>query len=78
MLGRVIVHEMIHLLLPEEGHSTSGLMKGQVTFDDFDLIGNTSLGLSRQAQDRLREDVSRRLKFAKIQTADAPPSLASH
>jgi len=62
MLGRVIVHEITHLLLPDEGHSTSGLMKGQMTFDDFDLAGNTFLGLSRHAQVRLREEASRRLK----------------
>jgi hypothetical protein len=57
-----MAHEMTHLLLPEEGHSISGLMKGQLTSDDIGLAGSIFLGLSRQAQDRLREQVSRRFK----------------
>jgi hypothetical protein len=62
ILGRVMAHEMTHLLLPEEGHSISGLMKGQLTSDDLGLAGSIFLGLSRQAQDRLREQISRRIE----------------
>lgn len=67
MLGRVMVHEATHLLLPEEGHSISGLMKGQMSSDDLGLTGNAFLGLSRHAQDRLREEVL--LRRGKLQSS---------
>lgn len=35
MLGRVVAHEMIHLLLPGQEHYHSGLMRGDWNQDDL-------------------------------------------
>jgi len=35
ILGRVMAHEIMHLLLPEDPHSDLGLMRGQWTADDL-------------------------------------------
>jgi hypothetical protein len=56
ILGRVMVHEITHLLLPKEGHSNSGLMRGRWTADNFDLIGGIFLGLSPRSFELLRRE----------------------
>lgn len=45
MLGRVVAHEITHLLLPEEDHSRLGLMRGQWGDEDLLITSSTSLGL---------------------------------
>ena len=45
MLGRVMAHEITHLLLPEQKHSDLGLMRGQWSADDLRITSSTSLGL---------------------------------
>lgn len=45
MLGRVMAHEITHLLLPEQGHSDIGLMRGQWTADDLRITSSACLGL---------------------------------
>jgi hypothetical protein len=37
ILGRVLAHEIMHLLFPTEGHSDVGLMRGQWTVDDLSI-----------------------------------------
>jgi hypothetical protein len=49
ILGRVIAHELTHLLLPEEDHSELGLMRGQWTADDLRTTSLAFLGLSRRS-----------------------------
>lgn len=45
MLGRVMAHEITHLLLPEEKHCDMGLMRGQWTADDLRITSSACLGL---------------------------------
>jgi hypothetical protein len=40
ILGRVLAHEIMHLLLPEQGHSDVGLMRSQWTVDDLSIAGS--------------------------------------
>lgn len=56
ILGRVMVHEITHVLLPKEGHSNSGLMRGRWTAGNFDLIGGMFLGLSPRSSNLLRRE----------------------
>jgi hypothetical protein len=46
MLGRVIAHEITHLLLPDEGHSDLGLMRGLWAAGDLQITSSACLGLS--------------------------------
>lgn len=46
MLGRVVAHEITHLLLPGKDHSHSGLMRGHWTQDDLRFTSRTSETLS--------------------------------
>jgi hypothetical protein len=51
ILGRVLAHEITHLLLPHEDHSEFGLMRGQWNADDLRMTSGACLGLSaRSAQ----------------------------
>jgi hypothetical protein len=45
MLGRVLAHEIMHLLLPREEHSELGLMRGLWTVDDLRITSTACLGL---------------------------------
>jgi hypothetical protein len=45
MLGRVIAHEISHLLLPQQDHSELGLMRGQWASDDLRITSSTCIGL---------------------------------
>jgi hypothetical protein len=46
MLGRVMAHEITHLLLPEEEHSSSGLMRAHWKPDDLRFASTACFGLS--------------------------------
>lgn len=45
MCGRVLAHEIVHLLLPYEDHSRYGLMRGQWSADDLNFASSDWLGL---------------------------------
>jgi hypothetical protein len=47
MLGRVMAHEIAHLLLPQQGHSNFGLMRGQWRTSDMDYSSAGCLGFPR-------------------------------
>ena len=49
MLGRVLAHEITHLLLPHEDHSEFGLMRGQWNADDLRMASAACLGLSARS-----------------------------
>ena len=49
MLGRVLAHEITHLLLPEENHATFGLMRGEWSADDLVFNSTACLGLSARS-----------------------------
>jgi hypothetical protein len=46
MLGRVLAHEITHLLLPQEDHTGFGLMRSQWSADDLLFTSTACLGLS--------------------------------
>lgn len=62
MLGRVLAHEITHLLLPHEGHSPFGLMRAQWSTDDLDVTNNTCLGLSARSVQFMRKEALRRVR----------------
>jgi hypothetical protein len=45
IFGRVLAHEIMHLLFPKEGHSDVGLMRGQWTADDLSIAGSGRVSL---------------------------------
>jgi hypothetical protein len=60
MLGRVLAHEITHLLLPQEDHSEFGLMRGHWRADDLRVTSAASLGLpARSVQFMYREALRR-------------------
>jgi hypothetical protein len=60
LLGHVIAHEVGHLLLNRQGHSPSGIMRGEWAFADFrDMVSGMLLFTSQQAQ-FMRGEVVRR------------------
>lgn len=60
MLGRVVAHEITHLLLPEEGHTRLGLMRGQWTNEDLRITSSTSLGLPARSVLLMQKEALRR------------------
>jgi len=54
ILGRVMAHEITHLLLGWDSHADSGLMRGQWTGDDLRFDSTTCLGLTADARQQLR------------------------
>jgi hypothetical protein len=45
IVGRVLAHEIVHVLLPGEGHSDFGLMRGQWSTDDLRTDSSACMGL---------------------------------
>jgi hypothetical protein len=64
MLGRVMAHEITHLVLPEEGHSHAGLMRAMWSTGDLDLTSNACPSLSARAVQLMRSEVLRRMGIA--------------
>lgn len=60
MLGRVMAHEITHLLLPEEDHSDLGLMRGQWATDDLRITSSACLGLPLRSVELMQREVLRR------------------
>jgi hypothetical protein len=55
ILGRVMAHELMHLLMPEASHSNVGLMRARWTADNLALSSSESLGISESAIRQLEE-----------------------
>lgn len=62
MLGRVLAHEMTHLLLPNEAHSESGLMRAQWSTNDLTLTSTACLGLSARSIELMYREALRRVR----------------
>jgi hypothetical protein len=60
MLGRVVAHEITHLLLPEEEHSHSGLMRADWKQDDLRFTSTASGNFSTRLIDLLKKEARRR------------------
>lgn len=69
MLGRVMAHEITHLLLPEEDHSDVGLMRGQWAADDMRITSSACFGLPLRSVELMQREVLRR---ALVRTAVHP------
>jgi len=61
MLGRVIAHEISHLLLPQQGHSEFGLMRGQWAYDDLGITTSTFPGLPAKSAQFMHNEARRRV-----------------
>jgi hypothetical protein len=62
MLGRVLAHEIAHLLLPREGHSDVGLMRGQWSADDLRITSSAGLSLPARFISLMQREAARRTK----------------
>ena len=64
MLGRVMAHELAHLLLPQQGHSDFGLMRGEWRANDMDYSSAACLGLPRNSVEFMEKEALRRVSDA--------------
>lgn len=61
MLGRVMAHEIAHLLLPQQGHSNFGLMRSQWWTNDMDYSSGACMGLPRSLVEFMQIEALRRV-----------------
>jgi hypothetical protein len=59
ILGRVLAHEIAHLLLPHGAHSKLGIMRGAWSADDLQVNAPPFLGLSANSIRLMQAEVSR-------------------
>lgn len=60
ILGRVLAHEVVHLLLPQESHSGVGLMRGQWSADDLRVTSPACTGLPVATVRLIQQEALRR------------------
>jgi hypothetical protein len=65
VLGRVIAHEIVHLLLPSSCHSASGLMTARWFTEDLQFDRQSDLRLSTRWIELIREEALRRERATK-------------
>jgi hypothetical protein len=65
MLGRVLAHEITHLLIPEEKHTNFGLMRGQWSMDDLSLTSPACRGLPARSVQLMHREALRRMGSAR-------------
>lgn len=70
ILGRILAHEIAHVLLPREHHSTGGLMRGRWSSDDLKLGSTSCLGLSPRFVRLMETEALRRVEATRMQTAN--------
>jgi hypothetical protein len=61
ILGRVLAHELTHLLLPQDGHSDAGLMRGQWSTEDLHMTSSECLGLPPRWVQAMQKEALRRI-----------------
>jgi hypothetical protein len=64
ILGRVVAHEIVHLLWPKEGHSELGLMRGQWSADDLAMTNSGCLKLPTRSMRSMQTEALRTALFA--------------
>lgn len=69
MLGRVLAHEITHLLLPREKHSALGLMRGDWAPDDLIFANPVCLRLTANSIQLLHREALRRTQATNMQKA---------
>jgi hypothetical protein len=62
MLGRVLAHEITHLLLPQEDHAELGLMRGHWSGEDLQGTSTACLGLSVRSVQLMQGEALRRVR----------------
>jgi hypothetical protein len=60
MLARVMAHEISHLLLPKQGHSDLGLMRGQWAVEDLEIASSRYLGLPAKSLKLMQKEALRK------------------
>jgi hypothetical protein len=68
ILGRVMAHEICHLLLPYRDHSVLGLMRGEWTADDLRITSSACLGLPAGSVQFIQKEALRRVLSAQSLT----------
>lgn len=66
ILGRVLAHEITHLLLGSQGHAELGLMRGQWNPDDLRTVSSACLGLPVQSVRFMQNEARRRVLVARV------------
>lgn len=66
MLGRVLAHEITHLLAPQEAHAEFGLMRGQWSMDDLRMTSTACLGLSTRFVQLMHREALRRIGLVPV------------
>lgn len=64
ILGRVMAHEITHLLLPPESHSDFGLMRGQWSGEDLQMGSFACMGLPSSSVRLMQKEAVRRVQGA--------------
>ncbi|MFZ0590785.1 MAG: hypothetical protein WAM39_09900 [Bryobacteraceae bacterium] len=65
MIGRVMAHEITHLLLPQQGHSDLGLMRAQWSADDLEPLSSACLGLPSRSVQLIEKEALKRVLAAR-------------
>jgi hypothetical protein len=65
IFGRVLAHEITHLLLSSQSHSELGLMRGQWTADDLRPESNACMGLPAASVQLMQKEALRRMLSAR-------------
>lgn len=60
IVGRVLAHEITHLLLPEDSHSARGLMRAKWSVDDMRPDSAACVGLSVLSAQLMQQEALRR------------------
>ena len=63
--GRVMAHEITHLLLGTQGHSDLGLMRGHWNTDDLRIASSACLGLPMRSVEVIQKEALRRVLIAR-------------
>ncbi len=63
ILGRAVAHEVVHLLVPDEPHTVSGLMKSEMTSDHLRPANYGWHWISRNTIARMEAEAMRRTKI---------------
>ncbi len=63
--GRVLAHEIVHVLLPDEAHSDFGLMRGLWSTDDLRTDSSACMGLTAISVQLMQKEVLRRIASAR-------------
>jgi hypothetical protein len=65
IVGRVLAHEIVHVLLPDEAHSDFGLMRGQWSADDLRTDSSACMGLPAVSVQLMQKEAVRRVLSAR-------------